>query len=285
MTPYVLLASAILAVWLPALKWRGRALVAWFPVFLAALAAGLVSGALTWSGGAALAILWVLLGRAQSAGGPVRGAFLVLAAGLALALALHVVPGFNNQIVIEAARFTPDAAPYTQYLNLDKGGAGLLILATVAQRVRDYGEWGLVLRTAAFCAAATAAIVATAGVCIGYFGLAPKLPTAAPVWAATNLLFTCIPETAFFSAFVQEPLHRLLATRSALRWLPPAAAALAFGAAHAAGGLPYAVLASAAGLGYAAAYAATRRVEAAILTHLAVNAVHFFGFTYPRLQS
>ena len=282
---YVLLGCAILAVWIPALTWRGHELPPWIPVLLAALAAGLVSGAVTWSGAAALAVLWALLGPAQSAGEPVRSASLVLAAVLALALAVHALPGFNNRMVIDAARVTPNASPYTQYLNLDKGAAGLLILATVAQRIQQPSEWGLVLRTAAFGIAATAAAVAAIGLAIGYFDLAPKLPEIALVWALTNLLFTCVPETAFFSAFVQEPMHRALAAGAALRWLPVCVAALGFGVAHAAGGLPYVVLASTAGLGYAAAYAATRRVEAAILTHFGVNAVHFFGFTYPHLQT
>ena len=31
------------------------------------------------------------------------------------------------------------------------------------------------------------------------------------------------------------------------------------------------------------AYARTRRIEAAILTHIAVNATHFLLFTYPAL--
>ena len=41
--------------------------------------------------------------------------------------------------------------------------------------------------------------------------------------------------------------------------------------------------ATVAGLGYSIAYAATRRVEAAVLAHFAVNATQFLGFTYPYL--
>jgi membrane protease YdiL (CAAX protease family) len=35
--------------------------------------------------------------------------------------------------------------------------------------------------------------------------------------------------------------------------------------------------------GYASAFAVTRRIEAAILTHFAFNAVHFVAFTYPAM--
>jgi membrane protease YdiL (CAAX protease family) len=45
------------------------------------------------------------------------------------------------------------------------------------------------------------------------------------------------------------------------------------------------LLATVAGLFYGAAYLRTRRIEGAILTHFALNAVHFLAFTYPALAS
>ena len=45
----------------------------------------------------------------------------------------------------------------------------------------------------------------------------------------------------------------------------------------------YVALAAVAGAGYGWAYLRTQRIEASILTHFALNAVHFFGFTYPAL--
>jgi membrane protease YdiL (CAAX protease family) len=56
-----------------------------------------------------------------------------------------------------------------------------------------------------------------------------------------------------------------------------------FGLAHARGGPGLVVLAALAGLGYAAAYLRSGRIEGAILTHFALNAVHFVAFTYPAL--
>jgi uncharacterized protein len=56
-----------------------------------------------------------------------------------------------------------------------------------------------------------------------------------------------------------------------------------FGLAHIAGGIVYVGLATIAGIGYSIVYLRTRRIESAIVTHFAVNAVHFFGFTYPHL--
>jgi membrane protease YdiL (CAAX protease family) len=64
-------------------------------------------------------------------------------------------------------------------------------------------------------------------------------------------------------------------------WLAVTVSALLFGAAHLGGGVRYGILAGIAGIGYAWAYHRTQRIEAAILVHIALNAVHFIGFTYP----
>ncbi len=46
-----------------------------------------------------------------------------------LALAVHVVPGFNNLPIVINELITSDAIPYTLYANFDKGMAGLLVCA------------------------------------------------------------------------------------------------------------------------------------------------------------
>ncbi|WP_310694983.1 CPBP family glutamic-type intramembrane protease, partial [Burkholderia multivorans] len=63
-----------------------------------------------------------------------------------------------------------------------------------------------------------------------------------------------------------------------------AIAALAFGAAHAAGGWPWIVLGTVAGIGYGIAW---RRggLFAAALAHVGLNVVHFALFTYPMLAT
>ena len=68
-----------------------------------------------------------------------------------------------------------------------------------------------------------------------------------------------------------------------LQWVAVVASSLLFGVAHFAGGAPYVVLATIAGVGYSLVYARTRLIESAIVTHFGVNAIHFFGFTYPHL--
>jgi hypothetical protein len=45
---------------------------------------------------------------------------------VALLMANHVLPGFNNLRVFDHIRFSPDSAPFTMYLNFDKTAVGLV---------------------------------------------------------------------------------------------------------------------------------------------------------------
>lgn len=208
-----------------------------------------------------------------------------IAALLALALALHFVPGFNNPVIVEAFRVSEDAAPFTQYANFDKGAAGLLLLVFFCQRVTDWNGWRRLAAPTFIAAAATAAAVIIVALANGYVRPDPKLPAFTLAFLSVNLLFTCVAEEAFFRGLLQERLVRRLAAQPHYRWVPVVASSALFGAAHFAGGPALVLLATIGGVGYSLVYAATRRIEAAVLTHFAVNAVHFFGFTYPHLQT
>ena len=281
-----LLALSICAVWIPPFPIGERVVVpAWKVLFVAAIASGLVAGSLKWPALPALAFLGIvtyLAGR-TGASRAQRIIFGTLTAVAALALALHRLPGFENPVLIANARFTPDAAPFTQYANFDKAAAGLIILAWLCNRATTVAGWKEIWRRTWPIALATTAIVMFAAVMLGYVRFDPKLPIYAPTFLAINLLFTCVAEEAFFRGFLQE---RLAASLSGLRFggfIVITSSGLLFGVVHAAGGVSYVMLATLAGIGYACAYATVRRVEAPIITHFAVNAVQFVGFTYPHL--
>src|SRR5262249_14209460 len=106
----------------------------------------------------------------------------------------------------------------------------------------------------------------------------------APLLAA-NLLFTCVAEETYFRSLLQEGLHRLADRRPGRVGHAAAVlvSAIAFGAVHIAGGPRYVLLATLGGLGNAVAYARTRKVEASVFVHFALNAVHMIFFTYPGL--
>lgn len=129
---------------------------------------------------------------------------------VAIALSLHLLPGFHNPRVIEPTRFTPDAVPFTMYLNLDKPLVGLWllwVLPWVHPRVALSRAW----RTGVAAALATSAACLAGATAFGMVGWAPKWPAAGWLWLANNLLLVTLAEEALFRGYVQGGLTRLLA--------------------------------------------------------------------------
>lgn len=269
--PFVLLVLAVCAVWLP--------LPAWALLYALAVVAALAQGVLAWPGVAALSVLlglawWTARAQGNSAW-LARALLLVWCA----ALVLHAVPGFHNPVAIDAVRFAPDARPFTQYLNFDKGSVGLVLLALLAPRLRRGdapGPWAAT--TAATWALVTFAVLGLA-LLLGVVRPDPKLPAQAAQLLVVNLFLTCVAEQAVFRTLVQDPLRR---TRIG-PWGAVLLSAALFGLAHAGGGAEMVLLAALAGLGHAWVYERTQRIEAPILVHFGLNAVHFLGFSYPAL--
>ncbi|RQR56243.1 CPBP family intramembrane metalloprotease [Burkholderia sp. Bp9126] len=213
----------------------------------------------------------------------VRVAAHVVFVAVAVALSLHLLPGFHNPRVIDPTRFTPDAVPFTMYLNLDKPLVGLWllwVLPWVHPRVALSRAW----RTGAVAAFATSAACLAGATAFGMVGWAPKWPAAGWLWLANNLLLVTLAEEALFRGYVQGGLTRALAGFAWGPWAALAVAAVLFGAAHAAGGWPWIVLGTVAGVGYGLAF---RRggLLAAALAHAGLNAIHFGLFTYPMLAA
>jgi membrane protease YdiL (CAAX protease family) len=88
-------------------------------------------------------------------------------------------------------------------------------------------------------------------------------------------------EEAFFRAFLQTEIERLTAKRAGGPIIAIACSAVLFGIAHIAGGWRYVALASVAGVGYGTVFYRSRSIEASMLAHFSLNAVHFLLFTYP----
>ncbi|RTL35384.1 MAG: CPBP family intramembrane metalloprotease [Burkholderiales bacterium] len=288
--PFVLLVCAIAAVWLPSVKLReGLAIPPWLVVYALALGAALVQGFVLPAGALSLVVLLALteLFR-RPLGATVHWLVFALLLLLALALALHKVPGFNNPIVIDAAQLSPEASPFTQYLNFDKGSVGLVLVALLAPRLRRGDGAGRVLLRAWAYAMAAAIVVLGVAVAIGLVRVDPKWPVQAPLFLIVNLFLTCVAEEGFFRALIQDPLTGP-GQSAKHRWrgravLGVAVSAALFGLAHAGAGASMVVMAALAGLANAVAYAWHRRIEVPIVMHFGVNAMHFLLFTYPALR-
>ncbi|MBS0367971.1 MAG: CPBP family intramembrane metalloprotease [Proteobacteria bacterium] len=273
---FILLGAAILAVW-----WPARTPIApWAVFFIFSLGFALAGGTVTPVALPGLALL-LLASQASVRHLPKAGPW---AAGvLALILALHVWPGFHPMTIVDKAVLSPGARAFTLRAGFDKAAAGLILLAFFGKRIKS----GLELRRIGVLMLTFSAFGA-----ISTLGLAwltefvrpdPKWPAFADSFLAINLLFTCVAEECFFRGLIQEKLHQYFSQQGKL--VPVILSALLFGAAHLPGGVQYAMLAVVAGLSYACAYAHTRRIEAAIFVHFAVNSTHFIGFSYPGLGS
>ncbi|WAC71805.1 CPBP family intramembrane metalloprotease [Roseateles sp. SL47] len=297
--PFVLLMLAIVAVWLPALKtpW-GWTLPPWLVLYAAATALAVAQGYVDAVGVLSLVGLVLLaegLRRKPPAPlyrplyRPLHWPLLVALSLLAVALSLHGVPGFRNPVAINAVRFSDDARPFTQYLNFDKGSVGLVLMALLAPRLQSGDRVGRVLMRSAALAVVVAFFALSLALLLGMVRPDPKWPPQTVQFLVTNLLLTCVAEEALFRVMVQDTLARGTGASGSSTVGPwrvralvaPGVSALLFGAAHAGGGPSMVAVATVAGVGYAAAYRWQRRIEAAVLLHFAVNALHFLLFTYP----
>jgi hypothetical protein len=283
---FVLLVLAICATWAESLSIGTRQVKPWLLLFSAAVLTGWLTGLLQWQAVVLLILLVYCAWRAgqEKAGRTQRWGFGIVTALLTLGLAAHRFAGFNNPILIADAVLTPDAAAFTQYANFDKGAAGAILLACLCRHSRSREEWRQSINTTLAIGIVTVVVVIGVAWMLGHVRPAPKLPAYTPVFLLVNLFFTCVAEEAFFRGFIQERLARALAGQRGGAYLAVAVSALLFGLAHAGGGAVMVVLATLAGLGYAFAYAKAGTIEAPIMVHFALNAVHFIGFTYPYLR-
>ncbi|MFU1908679.1 type II CAAX prenyl endopeptidase Rce1 family protein [Bordetella hinzii] len=267
--PWMLLFPAYALLWWPAarkpgavLLLAGLGLAAWqqwlLPPALLAFGLLLAGAALQRQGSTAIA----LAGH-------------VLFIFTALALALHLLPGFRNPLVIDGV-LKPGSAPLRMYLNLDKPLAAWWVLCVMTPPLLRHG-WRHSLVTG--LAAALGAALACLGLAwyAGAIAWAPGWPAQGWLWLVNNALLVTLAEEAFFRAYLQRQLTPRLGAAPACLL-----AALLFGLAHFAGGPSLMALAALAGLFYGWAYH-RGGLAAAVLAHLLLNTAHFTLFSYPAL--
>lgn len=201
---------------------------------------------------------------------------------LAIALSLHWMPGFHNWRLIGPERLTPNATPFTMYLNLDKPLSGLWLLLVLSWTRPRYAPRQLWIGLGA--AGLAVMLCLPIALLVGITEWSPKWPASSWVWLANNFLLVVAMEEAVFRGYVQGGLSRCL---GAWRHGPLMALGLSsvlFGLAHYAGGWPWMLLAGLAGLVYGCAFR-LGGLPAAIIAHFGLNAAHFFLFVYPMLQA
>ncbi|MEO9576761.1 MAG: CPBP family intramembrane glutamic endopeptidase [Tateyamaria sp.] len=227
------------------------------------------------SAGAALIVVLGLLGAGQLR--RLSGVSLVIGHVAfilwCLALALHLLPGAHNPLILDQVQAGPESRPFTMYINLDKP---MIVFAVVL-------AWPAML-TARRVTAPTPvliglgmlpALLATA-LLFGAVHNEPGLPEWWLVFALSNLFLTCLTEEAFFRGYLQSALAARFGPIAGI-----AAASLLFGLAHAAGGALLVVFAGLLGLACGLGYFATGRLWVPVLMHFGFNMAHLLLFTYP----
>ena len=276
------LALAVLLLWAPPV--RGHREWGWGAGLALACLAGLYAGCLDWRAPLWIAGYAALACGARRAVRPwLRVPLLVLTGVAAFLFALHRFPGFYNPVLADGIRFSRYAPPASLHANVDTAVAGIVLMGVFCERIRTGEDWRAMLRRV--WPVTLSALVLVLGTAYAFRYVRPDLkwtPYSA-LFLVANLLFTCVTEEAFFRGFLLERLRRPLSRWRAGTAVAVAVTSVLFGLAHARGGTLLVLLATIAGLHYAAAYLLSRRVEGAILTHFALNAVHFLAFTYPGL--
>jgi hypothetical protein len=202
--------------------------------------------------------------------------------GLTIALSLHWMPGFNSWRLIGPERLTPDAVPFTMYLNLDKPLSGLWLLLVLPWLRPRYTLGQLPIGLAG--AGLAVLLSLPFALAVGITAWSPKWPASSGLWLANNLLIVTAMEEVVFRGYIQGGLsHRLRGWRHG-GWIALVLSSAVFGMAHFAGGWPWVLLAGLAGLAYGCAFR-LGGLPAAIIAHFGLNAAHFFLFVYPMLQA
>ncbi|WP_250311072.1 CPBP family intramembrane glutamic endopeptidase [Rickettsia endosymbiont of Oedothorax gibbosus] len=201
---------------------------------------------------------------------------------LGLMLELHLIPGFDNLLVLDKIQFTPDALPFTLYLNLDKTIVGLIIIGLTLDLASTCSELKILLLQVSYRLPIILLVIIVLSIAFEYIKFAPKIPQNLWIWVINNLFFTCVAEEGLFRGFFQESLSQLKYKYSKdITILIPA---LFFGVMHYPGGLKYVILATVAGALYGWIYKVTKRIEASILVHFMLNLTHILLFTYPAVN-
>lgn len=190
-----------------------------------------------------------------------------------VALAAHLLPGFQPMALWPARQLSSDAQPFALRLAWDKLLLGLTLLAWWLSRAKPLARHG---SAATLIGAATLLLVPLLAMTLGVVGWQPKWPEQLWLWLAVNLGVAVLAEELLFRAWLQPVLVTRLGAASGI-----VLTALLFGAAHLPFSPLFALVAGVAGLGYGLVFHLSGRLWPALLLHGAVNLTHLLLLSYP----
>ncbi|ECB9387552.1 CPBP family intramembrane metalloprotease, partial [Salmonella enterica] len=193
----------------------------------------------------------------------------------AIALTLHLIPGFHNHKVLDAIYVGPQSTPYTMYYNFDKALTPFLLIMCARSLFSDglphktsLWKWGLLCLSVP--------LLLLVAVFLG--GLKPEfhLPSWLFQFILANIFFVSLAEEALFRGYIQQRLSMLIHPVMAL-----IIASVIFGFFHYSGGVLLVVFSTLAGVIYGVAWMWSRRLWISVLFHFGLNIIHLLFFTYP----
>ena len=275
---YALLVCAILSLWIK------RDYAVWGMLFLLSAVCGIISERLQWP--VLLFIMffgWLCYGTFHARYLSLKITCGLFVCVLSILLGYHKIPGFFNWQVVNGALLSVDALPFSLYLNFDKPLIGLFILGFgTLPLLKAKQDWYEVFIKTAPIAILGAFAIAGLAYAFGYIKIDPKWSPFFIVWFINNLFLTAIAEEVFFRGFIQKYLSLAFKKVRFGTGLALFITAILFAVVHV-GGLTYIMLAFFSGILYGFIYLKTDRIEASILTHLFLNAIHMLLLTYPAL--
>jgi hypothetical protein len=214
-------------------------------------------------------------------------AFWILLAATALVcygLGIHGFGGFANPLVVDNFRITQDSKSFTLYWNYDKACAAYFLILIYQSTAGQHPASSPNIQQSAAAFLITLTVTFTVAYGLGLIRWEPKIPDFLFAWALSNLFITAAAEEAFFRGLIQHSLQQNLSPFTNHAGIVSITiAGVVFGIAHIAMGTSYALVATIAGFGYGWIFHLTKRIEASILAHYLLNAIHVLFFTYPMI--
>lgn len=195
----------------------------------------------------------------------------------------HKVPGVHNLQVISNYKITPDAIPYTMYLNFDKAILGVLLATLAFKNELKCNDCGNFIKDVLLPLVLCILSVTLLAIIFDVVKWAPKFPDFFAIWFLNNLLIVCFAEEAFFRGFLQQGLGELLHNNGFGKLVSLVLASACFGIAYHSGGEKYMLLAGLAGMYYGWAFLRSKNILGSIFVHCGLNICNLLLFTYPAL--
>ncbi|MGJ8530088.1 CPBP family intramembrane glutamic endopeptidase [Maritalea sp.] len=275
MASITLLGLSILFVWMPTKQ-------AWLVPYACFLICAIASGWVQPIGLLSLCVFGLII-RLSALGLQKWKAYAVntLVVITALVAASHLAPGFTTLSLFENAQLSENTSWTALRFTADKPSFGLFLL--VAKRdflCSSLREFGRALNATIVVILAGCACIYLLSLMIHFMTFDISLSWLVAIWFIRNLVFTVVAEEVFFRGFVQPTIEGSLRTRHKAI-IALLMTSLLFGVVHLYGGWQYGLLATAAGILYGYAFMNSRKLEMAMLAHVALNTGHMFFFSYP----